>query len=224
MNASDLWTNSETRDEVPRWERVREIIQEETPGNLLVIDIEHWPLRGDKAVVRESTRKYIETLERFRAAAPSWKIGLYSMVPQRAYWQAVAPENSLRYRRWQRDNDAVQPIAEQADIIFPSLYTFYPYQSDWVRYAAANLREARRIAPGKPIYCFLWPQYHDSTWRAYEFLPVGYWKEELRTCRRLADGIVIWGGVGDGGRMNGWLPWDGDAQWWQATVDFVATR
>ena len=146
------------------------------------------------------------------------------MVPQRAYWQAIQPENSPAHRRWQRENDAVRSIAEYVDIIFPSLYTFYSKEDDWVRYAVANLREARRIAPGKPVYCFLWPQFHDSTRRAYELLPAEYWKRQLGTCQGLADGIVIWGGVGEAGRMNGWLSWDDNAPWWKATVEFVASR
>src|SRR5262245_48978441 len=61
---SDLWNKGEARDEVPRWDRVREIVREKSPGNLLVVDIEHWPLLGDKAIVQDSIRKYIETLAR----------------------------------------------------------------------------------------------------------------------------------------------------------------
>src|SRR5262249_4133499 len=106
---------------------------------------------------------------------------------------------------------------------FPSLYTYYPDQAGWVAYAKANLSEARRLAPGKPVYCFLWPQYHDSSTLAYQFLPVDYWKLQLQTCRQYADGIVILGCVGKDGKMNGWLTWDDNAPWWQATIQFVAS-
>ncbi len=221
--ASDLWNPGDTRDGVPSAERVQNFVRRAGQADLIVVDIEHWPLSGDKETVEESIHKYIETLERFKKTAPSSKIGLYSTVPQRAYWPAVLGWGSTRFRQWQRDNDAVKSIAEHADILFVSLYTFYPSQIAWQRYAAANLREARRIAPGKPIYCFLWPQYHDSTRRAYEFVPVEHWKVQLNTCRRLADGIVIWGGVGEGGRMNGWLSWNDNAPWWKVTIEFAAS-
>jgi hypothetical protein len=220
---SDMWDAGDKREGVPSTAHIRKFVQEEAPGSQLVIDIEHWPLTGPAATVQESVGKYIETLRRFREAAPSWKLGFYSMVPHRDYWRAILLPNAPRYRQWQRENDAIRRIAEHVDILFPSLYTFYTDQRGWVRYAEANLREARRIAPGKPVYCFLWPQYHDSTRRAYQFMPVGYWKLQLQTCRRLADGIVIWGGVGKDGRMTGWLPWDDRAPWWKATVEFVSS-
>ena len=218
---SDLWGEAESRQEIPRQDRIDKIVREGASGGRLIIDIEHWPLRGDRVIVTESIQKYVATLQRFRAAAPSWKIGFYGMVPQRSYWQALAPENSNRYRRWQRENDTAREIADHADILFPSLYTFYADQRGWVLYATANLREARRIAPQKPIYCFLWPQFHDSTRLAYEFIPVEYWREELQTCRRLADGIVLWGGVGENRQMNRYLEWDNDAPWWRATMQFI---
>jgi len=218
---SDLWGEAESRQEIPRQDRIDKIVREGASGGRLIIDIEHWPLRGDRVIVTESIQKYVATLQRFRAAAPSWKIGFYGTVPQRSYWQALAPENSNRYRRWQRENDTAREIADHADILFPSLYTFYAYKRGWVLYATANLREARRIAPQKPIYCFLWPQFHDSTRLAYEFIPVEYWREELQTCRRLADGLVLWGGVGENRQMNRYLEWDNDAPWWRATMQFI---
>jgi hypothetical protein len=72
-----------------------------------------------------------------------------------------APD-SPQFKAWQA-NDAVAPIAAQADVLFPSIYTFYPDENGWQTYAIAQIKEARRIGPGKPVYVFLWPQFEDAT-------------------------------------------------------------
>ena len=41
-------------------------------------------------------------------------------------------------------------------MIFPSLYTVYDDQGHWLRFAEANMVEARRY--GKPVIPFIWPQ------------------------------------------------------------------
>jgi hypothetical protein len=59
-------------------------------------------------------------------------------------------------------NDHLRGLVSSLDVSLPSLYTFYDYQPGWVTYAIANIMEARRMNPGKPVFAFLWPQYHDS--------------------------------------------------------------
>jgi hypothetical protein len=222
--ASSLWDRGDDRTGVPSALHVQRFVREHAASKRIVIDIEHWPLTGSSKAVEASIGKYLEVLRRFKEAAPTASLGFYSMVPHRDYNRAVLPQFFPAYWRWQRENNTLKQMADQVDILYPSLYTFYPDRKGWIRYAEANLREARRIAPGKPVYCFLWPQYHDSTRYAYRFIPTDYWRLQLQTCRRSADGIVIWGGVGKDGRMNGWLPWDPEAPWWKATVEFVAAH
>jgi hypothetical protein len=108
------------------------------------------------------------------------------------------------------------------DAIYPSLYTFYPDQDGWLKYALANISEARRY--GKPVYVFLWPQYHESDPAvAWRFIPADYWRLELETAKQYADGIVIWGGWQySGKRLNWLLEWDDTAPWWIETQDFMA--
>jgi hypothetical protein len=193
-----------------------------TPKGITVIDIEDWASPDGRPVTTDvSVRNYLATLAVLRAASPRMKFGYYSMVPTREYWDAIAGPSSARYRAWQRRNDAFQPVADTVDALFPSLYTFYPDPQGWVTYAKANLGEARRMAKGKPVYCFLWFQFHDSTASAFQLIPADYWRTELDTCRRYADGIVIWGGFTEpGGRFRA-LPWDGNAPWWKATLAFL---
>jgi hypothetical protein len=103
----------------------------------------------------------------------------------------------------------------------PSLYTFYdsPHdRSDWVRWARMTLTEARRY--GKPVYPFLWPQFHESDPKvAGKPVPGDYWQMELETVHPLADGIILWGGWSNGRQT----PWDEQTEWWQVTKRFAAS-
>jgi len=193
------------------------------PSGMLVIDIENWPVTGDPATVANSVTRFVATLKAFHDVAPGVKYGFYGIIPQRDYWRASSGPSSPKYRSWQLQNNALQPIANASDAIFPSLYTFYADKAGWQNYATANLAEARRVAKGKPIYCFLWPQFHNSAQQPFAFLPADYWALELNTCRKHADGIVIWGGytMRPDGRFHA-LPWDDTAPWWRATVKFLS--
>jgi hypothetical protein len=111
--------------------------------NVLVIDIEHWPLTGDPGTVRDSVKKYQTVLQWAKGSAPSMKIGLYSGLPVRNYWDSVQDNNSARYRAWQKQNDALSPIAQNVDAVFPSIYTFYEDRDGWKKYAIAQIAEAR---------------------------------------------------------------------------------
>ncbi len=183
-------------------------------GSTAVVDIEQWPVVGDPATVAQSIAQYQQTLQMFQQDAPSLQFGYYATAPIRDYWDAIAGPQSAKYIAWQQENDAVAPIAQQANALFPSLYTFYTDQVGWQKYAIANIAEARRIAPGKPVYVFLWPQYDNGTGAAGgDYLPDAYWQMELETAKQYADGVVIWGG---------WTEtWNDNASWWIVTQQFM---
>jgi hypothetical protein len=220
VDSHELWKPGGNTNAVPGGEELEKIVAGgPASGNLLVVDIEEWSLGAAQAA--ESIKKYILTLDRLRSAAPNWRLGLYGVLPERDYWRAIRPPKDPQYRDWQSDNDRAASIASHVDILFPSLYTFYPDQDGWVRYATANLREARRLAHGKPVYCFLWMQYHNSSDRAYQLLGADYWRRELETCQQFADGVVIWGGFTlTGGKFQP-LPWEDNAPWWRATLEYL---
>jgi hypothetical protein len=181
---------------------------------IAVVDIEQWQLTGDPATTAQSIAKYQQTLQMFRQAAPSLQVGYYSVAPIRDYWSPIDGPQSLQYLAWQQQNNTVAPIAQQADALFPSAYTFYPDQAGWKTYAIAQVAEARRIGPGKPVYLFLWPQYENGQSATdAPYLPDGYWKMELETARQYADGVVIWGGWNQ--------TWDSNASWWLETQQFM---
>ena len=183
--------------------------------SVLVIDIEHWPLTGDPGTVAESVKKYQTVIKWFKASAPSLKVGFYGVVPIPDYWDSLQEKDSPQSAAWRKENDSLASIAQLVDVLFPSVYTFYEDRNGWSKSAIAQIQEARRYVGGKPVYVFLWPQYHDSNKKlANTFLPGDYWRMELETARKYADGVVIW-------CCSNRQAWDDKAPWWLETQGFL---
>ena len=152
--------------------------------------------------------------------APGLSVGYYGAPPTRDYWRAVKGPASPEYKTWMSENDKLHPLADAVVVLYPSLYTFYPDREGWSKYAIAQITEARRYAGGKPVFVFLWPQYHESNVQLTgTYLPPDYWLRELQTAKEYADGVVIWGGWDL--KTNKAYKWDEDAQWWKITIDFL---
>ena len=162
-------------------------------GEITVLDIEHWPV-GDATMADAAVDNHITVLDWFRKSAPQdHAVGYYSMLPIRNYWGAVRGKDDPKYQSWQAQNDRLERLADEVDIVFPSIYTFYEDQEGWLDYAKAQIDESRRLAPDKPVYVFLWPEYHPSNdERAGEPIEAGYWRVQLDFLREHADGVVIW--------------------------------
>lgn len=209
-------------EQLPDKHQVEKVAREaRTRVDHLVIDIEHWPLHGDGQEVRRSIQKFLTVLDWFKEAAPGLNIGLYGAPPIRDYWRAAKGPASKEWGAWKGENDALRTLADAVDTLYPSLYTFYSDQDGWVHFARAQIEEARRYGKGKPVYVFLWPQYHDSNRElAGNYLPADYWRLELETVKQYADGIVIWGGWGKNNRP---AKWEDDAPWWKVTKEFMKT-
>ena len=176
---------------------------------ITVLDIERW------IGLPDAVGLYAGLIANFKILSPQLKLGYYSLVPENDYWRAISGPNSAQHLQWQQENNQLQAIADQVDYLFPSLYTFYADQTGWVAYAEANIAEARRLAKGKPVYAFLWFDYHNSNATLGGTpIPPDFWRLELDTVRRLADGVVIWGGGGN---------WDPNAAWWLATREFMVS-
>ena len=139
------------------------------------------------------------------------KIGVYSEAPKFSYHDPVPgyfgdPKHSPV--AWKRENDKRKGLAAVVDAIFPSLYCFYDDLAGWEKYAMANLLEARRIAPGKPIYPFIWPRFHDSNAKlAEQFVPQNYFEKFLYVCGAYADGAVLWDGYRPTETIDETTPW-----------------
>lgn len=208
-------------DQLPPKDRVQQVAREAVgKASLAFLDIEHWPQKGNLATVTASVNKYVQVAQWFREAAPGLALGYYGVPPVQDYWRAINSSSSPDYVSWMGDNDRLRPLADIVDIFFPSLYTFYDDREGWRQQAIAQITEARRYGGGKPIYVFLWPQFHDSNPSlGWKYLPTDFWQLELEIARQYADGIVIWGGWGP---ENQPVDWNERAPWWTTTKAFLA--
>lgn len=186
-------------------------------GKITVIDIEHWPIE-DPTFAQAAVDNHVTVLDWFRKSAPEDQVvGYYSMLPIRDYWRAIKGKDHWKYQAWQEENDRLGPLADAVDIVFPSIYTFYEDQDGWLTYAKAQIDESRRLAPDKPVYAFLWPEYHPSNdERAGEPLEAGYWRVQLDFLRQHADGVIIWT-IDDTKAID----FEDIPSWWDETVKFI---
>jgi Bacterial Ig domain/Hyaluronidase len=223
-----LWPAGTSDFSQPNEAQIRKIAdQVASLGNTgpVALDIEHWntDIRGvSLAEADSSIAKLRQMLAWFKDQVPQTQdLGYYSLPPLRDYWASVA-NNTSWLAAWQSANDYHAPLTNEVGALYPSLYTFYENRAGWVNYARANIAEAKRLAPGRPVYPFLWMQYHDSAGAlARTYIPYDFWKLQLQTIKDAgADGVVIWGGVTTGGNPDSW---DENRGWWIATKDFMST-
>jgi hypothetical protein len=180
---------------------------------LVCLDIE-WRIAEDTPHAAANRAKLMRVADIFHEAAPGVHIGFYGILPVVDYWRSIEAADSAKFRSWHAENVRVLEIARHVDVVFPSLYTFYDNLEGWVRYARANLSEARLY--GKPIYPFLWPEYHNSNrFLAGNELPGPFWSTELSTVAQAADGIVIWGWGANHKQ------WNSSSPWWMATESYL---
>jgi len=179
-------------------------------GTPICLDIEHWSLTGSEETVTANIARYIAVVDLMRDERPELDFGYYGTLPVRNYW---APVGNNGMDEWRKQNERLMQLADHVDVVFPSIYTFYENQDGWETYAKANIEQARMY--NKPVYPFLWPEYHPSNAALAGTDVTGdYWSRQLEVCKNFADGLVIWGG---------WQrDWDDNAPWWQATIEFMS--
>ncbi len=211
--SGSLWKSMKAPIEIPDANTIHALaLRARKSTGIAVMDIECWPVLGDPAAVARGIHNYEGTLRLFKQASPTLRIGYYGVAPTWNYWIAIGAHDTAGYKLWQAENDRVAPVAAIADVLFPAIYTFYKDRDGWRKYAIANIKEAHRIAPGKPVYVFLLPQF-DEAGKAPDYLPREYWRMELETAREYANGVVIWGGSGQ--------TWEDRAPWWLETQAFL---
>jgi hypothetical protein len=226
---TDMWQDFKNDAGLPDQIKIRDLVNKvRESGSIVIIDIEHWPVTvrnhdgsiNTYTVLNDSVLKYKQVLSLFRMYAPELRLGYYGHPPVMDYWRTI--DDDGKKSEWIKENDRLQTLADFVDILFPSLYTANADRDGWVKYAKAQIAEARRLAKGKPVYVFLWPQYHDANpVLGLEFIAADYWKLQLDTARQYADGIVIWGGWD--GKRNKPAVWRDGAEWWQVTKKFMTT-
>lgn len=197
---------------------VRSVLVDESNEPVIVLNIEAWDTTGSDVEVEQNVTKLRRVLATAKQSAPASKIGYYAMVPARDYYRAVGDKGEGAYLNWQRENDRLLPLANDADVLFPSIYTFR--QEDvgrWTKYAYANIAEARRLGPGKPIYPFLWNRYHGKANGERPVEPA-FFQAQIAAMFNSADagGAVIW--------LLSKEPWDESANWHIALRQFLDSR
>ena len=113
----------------------------------------------------------------------------------------------------QGNRSYAQELARHVDAFFPSMYTFDDNHGAWARRAATEAAEDRALVAGKPVFFYLWPQYHDSTPKQLQYIDAAFWQFQFSTAYRDADGLVLWG--------PSRFPWDESSGWWAATLEFI---
>ena len=215
--SGQFWSPGASLDTVDAAAIRREIARFRNYRGLFYVDIEGWPVYDvPEAQIEQNIGKLGQVADIVRQTAPELQFGFYAVLPENVYWPLVdgTPD---QLQRWRESARRTEVIARKVDVIMPSLYTFYDSPSDragWEKWARIVLTEARRY--GKPVYPFIWPHFHNSNVKLKDHtVPGDYWRMELETVRRYADGVVLW----DGNEA----PWDENAEWWQQTKQFLAT-
>ena len=209
---NDFWPDGQPDDE-PNEARLRLLAEGAWKlGRLVCLDIEHWPVDGVSAAQKQqSLAKLMRVVDVIHEHKPGLRMGYYGLIPRQDYWASVG-DDARKLAAWRALNKSMQPLANRVDVVFPSVYTFYDDPNGWVRFAEASVAQARQY--GKQVYVFLCPWYHNSNKRL-RGQPIGadFWKLELETAHRLADGVVIWSAPT--------THWSDDAPWWVQTRAFM---
>ena len=182
-------------------------------GGFVYLDYEIWPtFHASETEISENIAKLSRVLEIAHETVPSAKFGFYDVIPCWNYWDLVK-NDQVKKKQWTDCNARINSLAQHVDIVMPSLYTFYNDPQGWDVYAAALMEAAHGY--GKPVYVFLWPEFHVSNRLLKgKNIPGNFWRHELEFCKARADGIVIWGGYQE--------QWNENAEWWLETKGFLA--
>jgi hypothetical protein len=212
-NSGHIWRPGVSRDNVDPRGVVSITTWLGTLGHTYYLDVEHWPLYGvPPDVLQANVQKLIHVAKIARDTTPKHPFGFYGLLPQRTYWPFVT-KNQSEIDAWHEANRLSEPLAKHVDFVLPSLYTSYQDREGWKLAAREIMLEARRYK--KPVYPFLWFEYHNTSNFAGKEIERDYWRMQLDFVRQYADGVVIWGGYKE--------PWDEKAAWWQETQDFIKT-
>jgi hypothetical protein len=187
-----------------------------------ILDVEIWDIHmSDDVEANANIDKYILIIDTMKKERPDLKFGYYGVLPNRDYWSPVS-NDSKKIAEWNRINNRLQRLSEHVDVVCPSLYTFYNNPEGWKKYALENIKQAKKY--GKPVYPFIWPQYHGggNVQPTGTFIDASFWLMQLSLIYQESDGAVIWGGWNQNGETYEPMEWDETASWWQITKKFIA--
>lgn len=163
-------------------------------GTPFVINIEGgaWERPGADANALAHWIDMVRTVRRVHGGP----VGIYRMVPERAYIEPVrhyaGNDPDQTHRQWRTRNNRLFALADEVDVIYPSLYPqeadLYRKPEHWRTIVAANLREATQY--GKPVRPYVTPQFRGQM--TAPLLSPEEWREQLSVIREHADDIVLY--------------------------------
>lgn len=216
LYGSDLWPRAMRDHSEPHEETIRERAREFRGRDRVCLDIEHWPTNDPDRPERTtaSLAKLLQVLAWWREENPGTRIGYYGIVPEVSPNEARDGAGGWRMETVRRRNDALTSLVDAVDDLYPVLYTIVePRERDlFNRYLGVKIGEGRRVAQGKPIIPFVWPDYHRGLVPKFagQQLPADWWEEQIALIREHADGVVVWSEPGTAFEAD--APWVGVLQ------------
>jgi hypothetical protein len=196
-------------------------------NDIMVVDIECWSVHDyDKypAIISNNIKNLYNSTLLIKSISGDTKIGLFGVLPITsggAYSKQIAPVGSREDILLADNNQMLQPLANIVDVVFPVAYAFNRNISQWKMAINKQVDTARKLAPDKPVYIFLWPQYADyppTPKTLYKKnIDQVFWRYQLDESYRIADGVVIWGGWGNEKREK----WNSNNLWWITLKKFM---
>lgn len=160
----------------------------------LVINIEGpgWENPGGDPAAMERWIDLIKTVRRVHRSS----VGIYRMIPERAYIQPVrhfaTDDPAGTHRAWRLRNNRLFGLADSVDAIYPSLYPqpadLYRKPEHWRAIVKANLREAKQY--DKPVRPYVTPQFRGM--QDEPLLSLDEWLEQLTVVRQQVKDIVLY--------------------------------
>jgi len=195
-----IWPDRRSAGALPEHETFVKLVRGEAknPGPL-VIEIESLSLRGSAELARHNMEILAKLADWSHEAVPGRVVGFYGTNTLSDIPAANLP--------------LAKELAKHVDAFFTALYTFDDDRTRWEIHALSAHDEARALDPEKPLYFYLWPQYHVGSARAMRYVGGEFWKFELETARKYGDGIVLWG--------SPTYVWDVKSGWWLVTEEFA---
>ncbi len=205
-------------NELPSEKRVRGLLRLLPKKAHVIIDLEWYSIRPENTdqEINSGIKKLLTILNWIKEERTDVKVGYYGIIP-RNDWQIAYPAHgpgSAYYQSWADHNNKLESLAAAADFLAPSIYTYHtrnvqnpPFPNLWENYIRLTIKESRRLSGGKPVYPFMWPQYHESNKEglAGTYLSGDDWKYQLEIVRETADGLVLWGGTSEFNHGQWWL-------------------
>lgn len=189
----------------------------------VTLDLETWPYYPAPKLTN-TINDFLNVIMAFKSVNNTSPIGFYGVPPKQAYqWKSIDPVNNQRgYASWKKISDSLGRVAEKLDIFLPSFYMYNPDTSSWRKMVDTTVAAIKRYHQHKPIYAYIWPQFHDKSTYSLQFIDTAIWKYQLRTLYDRIDGCIIWTSNKDSeGKI---IYWDPNMLWWQATKAFMVEK